>query len=128
MNWPVSLGLRAAVMTVLALVSTACSAGWSRQSLSALETVPARQQVQVWRGRQSSIFHGVRADSTAIRGIPYQKRLDCDTCYVSMPRAEVDSVRYGDLSNGLWKSVALGVGVLVGVTYVACLRGGCGGT
>ena len=115
------------VMTVLALVSTACSAGWSRQSLSALETVPARQQVQVWHGREASIFHGVRADSTTIRGIPYQKRLDCDTCYVSLPRAEVDSVRYGDLSNGLWKSVALGVAVLGGAAFVHCLKG-CGGT
>ena len=112
----------------LALACTACSVGWSRRPLEALETVPARQQVQVWRGGRARIFHGIRVDSTTIRGIPYQKRVDCDSCYVVIPRAEVDSVRYGDLTNGLWKSVALTVGLVVGAGIVYCLKEYCGGT
>ena len=111
----------------LALGCVACGAGWSRRPLELLETVPARQQVQVWRGGRASIFHGIRADSTTIRGIPYQKRVDCDSCYVVIPRAEVDSVRYGDLSDGLWKSVALTAGLVIGAGIVYCLKG-CGGT
>ena len=112
----------------LALACTACSAGWSRRPLEALETVPARQQVQVWRGGRASIFHGIRVDSTSIRGVPYQKRVDCDSCYVVIARADVDSVRYGDLADGLWKSVALTAGLVVGAVMVSCLKRDCGGT
>jgi len=121
---PVSRTLSAA----LALACSACSAGWSRRPLESLQTVPARQQVQVWRGGRASIFHGIRVDSTTIRGIPYQKRVDCDSCYVVIPRAEVDSVRYGDLADGLWKSVALTAGLFVGAGIVYCLKRDCGGT
>ena len=114
-----------ALSAAIALSCVACGAGWSRRSLESLEAVPARQQVQVWRANRASIFHGVRVDSAAVRGIPYQKRLACDSCYVVIPRADVDSVRFGDLSEGLWKSVALAVGVLVGAGIVYCSKGGC---
>jgi len=64
----------------------------------------------------------------ALRGIPYHRPLACDSCSVVIPRADVDSVRIGDLSNGLWKSVALGVGLFVGAGVVYCLKRDCGGT
>ena len=112
----------------LALVCLGCSAGWSRRPIESLDPAAARQQVQVWHAGRASLLHGVRVDSSAVRGIPYHKPLSCDSCAVVIPRAEVDSVRIGDLSNGLWRTMALGVAVLGVASLVYCLKHDCGGT
>jgi len=112
----------------LALVSLGCSAGWSRRPIETLDPAAARQQVQVWHAGRASLLHGVRVDSATVSGIPYHKPLTCDSCVVVIPRAEVDSVRIGDLSNGLWRSMALGLAVLGVATFVYCLQHDCGGT
>jgi hypothetical protein len=84
--------------------------------------------VQVWRGSQASLLHGLKIDSATVTGIPYHRPLDCDSCVVVFPRAEVDSLRIGDLSNGLWRSVALVGGVIIVTGIVTCLKRDCGGT
>ena len=84
--------------------------------------------MQVWHSGRATILHGVHVDSTALRGIPYHKPLDCDSCAVVIPRADVDSVRIGDLSNGLWRTVALAVAMAGVIGFVHCLKQDCGGT
>ncbi len=117
-----------ALSAVLVLGCVACSAGWSHRPLESLDPIQARQQVQVWHGGRATILHGVHVDSMALRGIPYHKPLDCDSCFVVFLRADVDSVRIGDLSNGLWRTVALTLGLVGVIGFVHCLKRDCGGT
>ncbi len=75
-----------------------------------------------------AILHKVRVDSTQLAGIPFHKPLACDSCYVVIPRAQIDSVRVGELVDGLWRSTALVLGVLFTAGIVYCARRDCGGT
>ena len=113
---------------VLALACMGCGAGWSRRPLNSLGPISARQQVQVWHSGRADILHKVRVDSTQLAGIPFHKPLTCDSCYVVIPRAQIDSVRVGELVDGLWRSTALALGVLFTVGIVYCARRDCGGT
>jgi hypothetical protein len=112
----------------VALAAAGCSAGWERHALDSPTPLAARQQVQVWHGGHASLLHGLRIDSIAVSGIPYHKPLSCDSCLVVIPRAEVDSLRTGDLSMGLWRSVALVGGVIIVSGIVYCLPRDCRGT
>lgn len=109
----------------VALACAGCSAGWERHPIDAPEPLPPGQQVQVWRGGHASLLHGLRIDSTTVSGIPYHRPLSCDSCLVVIPRAEVDSLRIGDLSNGLFKSVALVGGVMIVAGIIYCLPREC---
>jgi len=113
---------------VFALACMGCGAGWSRRPLNSLGPISARQQVQVWHSGRADILHKVRVDSTQLAGIPFHKPLTCDSCYVVIPRAQIDSVRVGELVDGLWRSTALALGVLFTVGIVYCARRDCGGT
>jgi hypothetical protein len=115
-----------ALTAIAALSSVACSAGWERRPLN--EPFPSRQQVQVWHRGRADLLHGVSVDSSTVRGTPYHRPLSCDSCLVTIPRAEVDSVRIGDLSNGLWRSVALVGGVVIVSGIIYCLKRDCRGT
>ncbi len=114
--------------TMLVLCCIGCGAGWSRRPLNSLDPVPARQQVQVWHRGRADVLHAVRIDSTTVTGIPFHQSLACDTCYVVIPRAKIDSVRVGDLVDGFWRSTALVVGGLFVAGFVYCLKRDCGGT
>ena len=115
-----------ALVAVLALSSVSCSAGWDRSSLD--KPFPVRQQVQVWHGGRADLLHAVQVDSSRVRGIPYHRPVNCDSCVITIPRAEVDSVRTGDLTNGLFRSVALVMGVIIIAGVVYCLPRDCRGT
>jgi hypothetical protein len=114
-----------ALIAGVALAGFGCGAGWTRHPLDAPEPLPVRQQVQVWHGGHASLLHGLKIDSTTVSGIPYHRPLNCDSCVVVIPRAEVDSLRIGDLSNGLWKSVALVGGVIIVSGIIYCLPRDC---
>jgi hypothetical protein len=109
----------------VALVCAGCSAGWVRRPIESPGPLPPRQQVQVWQGGHATLLHGLKIDSTTVSGIPYHKSLSCDSCTVVIPRADVDSLRLGDLSNGLWKSVALVGGVLIVTGMIICVQKDC---
>jgi hypothetical protein len=82
--------------------------------------------VQVWRGGEKLELHGVTIDSTRVTGIPYWKPLDCDSCRVEVPSAEVDSLRVGSPTGGFWRSVAAGmIGAVVGLVVLCALDKGC---
>ena len=74
-----------------------------------LGPLPARQQVQVWASGQVLRLHGVIVRADSVSGVPFFKPLDCDSCRVGIPRAEVDSLRIGDPMDAFWGTTALGV-------------------
>lgn len=104
----------------LALGVTAC-AGWHRVEV-APESLPPRQDVQVWTGHDSRTLHGVVITPDSVYGVPFQLPLACDTCRVAFPRARVDSIRLGsEGTNGaLW---TLGVGAALLFVVVVIVGG-----
>jgi hypothetical protein len=65
-------------------------------------------------------LHAVRLTNDSLSGVPYVKRPDCDSCRVSLPRAAVDSLRTGNPTAGLWKTVGLTFVGLLAVVVVGC--------
>ena len=114
-------------IAVLALCCSGCAGGWSSRPLNALTPIATRQQVQVWHGGRAEVLHAVRLDSAQLTGIPYFKSVACDSCLVVIPRAQIDSVRVGDVADGLWRTTGL-VLVVGFVTYIVhCVKTECGG-
>jgi hypothetical protein len=105
-------------LAALALLAAGCGAGW--RSAPDLEpgALRPRQQAQLWQGDKAYRVHGVVVGADSISGIPFVRALECDSCRITLPRAEVDSVRLGSPVAGFWKSVGLVTVVLV----VACTK------
>jgi hypothetical protein len=70
---------------------------WNRIALPADTTLAPRQQVQVYRGRQTNVLHAVRVTGDSVIGVPYPKPPSCDSCRVAIARSSVDSVRVGNM-------------------------------
>jgi len=118
------------ISAVLALCCSSCAGEWSSRPLSALTPIATGQQVQVWHSGRAEVLHAVRLDSAHLTGIPYFKSVACDSCRVVIPRAQIDSVRVGDASDGAWKTVALlfGLGFATYIVYgVYCAKTECEG-
>lgn len=63
-----------------------------------LETIPAadstgRDRYQVWSHGTPQVLWSLRRGADTLSGVPYWKDPACDSCRVTIPIAEVDSVR-----------------------------------
>lgn len=105
---------------IASLLTQACGAGWRRQPLETLKPLPARQQVQMWSEGEMQRWHAVSFTPDHFFGIPFQQPVDCDSCRLSIPRAEVDSIRLGNPTRGFWRGFALVVGIPVVAFIVLC--------
>jgi hypothetical protein len=100
-----------------------CGAGWHRAELTRGQ-LPARQQVEVWHSGTVERWHGVVLTGDSMSGVPYLRSLSCDSCRVTRPRAEVDSIRLGSPVAGFWKTVVLVVAVPVLIVEGVCAASG----
>lgn len=116
-----------ALMCAFLATPTGCGAGW--HTLPAPPTPPlrARQQVQVWQAGQVTRVHAVRVSEDSLSAIPALAAIDCDSCRIAWPLADVDSLRAGNPTAGFWKSFGLVFGGLLVVVIVGCTtsNGGC---
>ena len=110
--------------TVPVLLAVAgCGAGWHQPNPDELVRIPARQQVEVWHSGVAEHWHAVRVSGDSISGIRFTLHPNCDNCRVSLPRAQVDSVRFGDPIASFIKTYLLVVGVSGAVMFAICTRG-----
>ena len=79
------------VMSVALVLLSACSFR-RRLSSPSPATLPVDQRVEVWRGGKRQVLHHVSFDSVAVTGIRAGWQPRCDTCRVSIPRADADSI------------------------------------
>ena len=108
------------IALALFLPQCSCGAGWHRIEPVAPSSLPVRQQVEVWQGREKLQLHAVRLSADSISGVPYIKPPECDSCRVSVTRASVDSVRAGNPSGGFWKTTGLVLGGMLVLTAIGC--------
>ena len=113
---PGSLGrrLRASFFAMLLLLP-GC-AGPRRVDPISPGIMPARQMVEVWRGRRAVTLHGVEIEERELTGIPYFKPVQCDSCRLTIPLDQVDSLNIvsGD------ENALLGTGMVIG-TFLTVL-------
>jgi hypothetical protein len=113
------------VSLLLPLTLSGCGAGWHRVDPDA-GSISARQQVQVWHDERFEQWHALQLSQDSISGVPYFRAIGCDSCRLALPRANVDSLRYGNPTAGFWKTVGLVVGVPAVIVAVACGPDGSG--
>jgi len=109
-------------------LTTGCGAGWRQTPIESPGSLSPRQQAQVWlHGGGQLQLKEVRWTADSVFGRPYLAGLDGDTAkVVAIPSSRVDSVRTGNPSAGLWKTVGLVVGGTVIVAIALCAAGsGC---
>jgi len=111
--------LRVASLTGL----MACGAGWHRQDVAEGSLEPS-QQVQVFRQGRVLQWHAVVVAPENVSGISFLQPIKCDSCRASIPRASVDSIRFGDPLAGFWKTFGLVVGSMAVFCAVYCIREG----
>ena len=113
-----------ALLLALLVAGQACSAGWHRPpDLTPGRPLDPRQQVQVWRAGTVVRWHAVAIGADSISGVVFHQPSECDSCRVAVPKATVDSIRFGDPVAGFWKSVALVLGAMAAFCYASCPRG-----
>lgn len=118
--------IRSSVPLLGCLMATVgCGAGWRLASTTQPATLPPRQQVQVWmHDSQVLRLREVRWNSDSLFGLPYLAGLDRDTATVMVVSlSRIDSVRTGNPSAGLWKTVGLVVGGTVVLVLGICAVG-----
>jgi hypothetical protein len=84
-----------------------CGAGWRRIEDPTPRTLPVREQVQLWRGRQDRVLHAVTIRDDSVSGVPFHLPPDCDSCRVVIARSMVDSMRLGNQERGALRSLGL---------------------
>jgi hypothetical protein len=106
-------------LLLLTLVQSGCGAGWHNQQVGPPGLAP-RQQAQVWSGGKPRQWHGIRVTADSVSGVLYTQPPECDSCRVALARNAVDSIRLGNPSAGLWKSLALGGAITLGAALLIC--------
>jgi hypothetical protein len=117
------LALRCALPFSLSLAATGCGAGWRTVPAPLPERFEKRQAIEAWTRGQPIRLHGVTLSPDSITGIRLYSPLDCDSCRVALPRAEVDSLRSGDPVAGLLGSASMAILALLGLIYFGCATG-----
>lgn len=116
---------RGSGVLALALLQTACGAGWRATPL-ALGPQPPRQQAQVWTEDRALRWHALVVGGDSVSGVPFNRSPECDSCRVAVRREDVDSVRMGNPTAGFWKSVGLGFGLtFVGALVICRFESSC---
>lgn len=112
-------GPRATRLVVVALLQCGCGAGWQASPITP-GPLPPRQQAQVWTGGRAQQWHAIVVTAESVSGVPFTQPPGCDSCRVAVARGAVDSIRLGNPSAGLWKSVALGGAITLAAGLVLC--------
>ena len=91
--------------------------GPRRVEFPTAQPFPTRQQLEVWRGRKASTLHAVLQTRDSLSGVPVYRPPSCDSCRVTLPLAEIDSVRAVSVE----KAALLTHGLVFGFAAVVAL-------
>lgn len=115
-----------AACVLSAIGAQACGAGWHQPPQLTPGVLPRRQQVEIWQQGQVRRWHAVAITPDSLSGIAWLQPVTCDSCRVTVPRSNVDSIRLGNPTAGFWKSVALVVGIPMLILGIVCATHGGG--
>ena len=100
-------------LVALVLLAVGCSPYWGRRPLDQPTPVKPDDAVLIWSHGAFNTWHGVVVTQDSVSGIPYEMSLTCDSCRISVPRSQVDSMELGYLRHHIDSKVVLqGAGVI----------------
>ena len=105
-----------AAVSSLVLACAACGAGWHRPAPMPSGRLSPGQQVRVWHDGAVERWHAVVIRPDSVFGVPWLEPRGCDTCRVSLARAQVDSIQVGNPMGGFWRTVGIGFLVILALT------------
>jgi len=82
-------------LVALALVVGACTTNWAWQPLNYPTPIEPDNLVWVWSRGTINKWRAVVFTHDSVSGIPYDLALKCDSCRLSLPLTQVDSMRLG---------------------------------
>ena len=94
---------------MFALLVASCSPSWGRRPLDQPTPVKPDDAVLIWRHGAFNTWHAVVITQDSVSGIPYEMSLTCDSCRLSLPRSQVDSLQLGYLRHHIDSKAVLQV-------------------
>ena len=79
------------LMAVLVL-AVACAPAATRVTLQPGVAVTPEQRMALWQGPQVDTLHYIQVGDSVLSGIPAAEPTICDSCRVTLPLADIDSV------------------------------------
>jgi hypothetical protein len=106
-------------ISLLCVTVGACGAGWHQPEDLAPGAFSEHQQVRVWEGDRTLRCHALLVTADSVSGIHWLEPVTCDSCRVTLARAQVDSLQFGNPVAGFWKTSGLVIAVLGVSSYCA---------
>jgi hypothetical protein len=89
---------------IIVLLLTGC-ATWYRVEPLPSKDLPGFRQYRVWAGDSAMVLRGVQISHDSLSGVPASDAIECPTCRIAFPLAQVDSI-------ATEKTEGVGAGVL----------------
>jgi len=93
------------------------NAEWERRTGFQPAPMKPSDPVLIWSNGTVEKWHGVVLTADSVSGIPYETSLQCDSCRRSIPRGQVDSLKYRT-GPGVAKTSLLAAGVVAAAFLV----------
>jgi hypothetical protein len=107
-------------LLLLTLLMSGCRTRWTRIEIAPDSWPPPRRDFEVWTGGRIRTLHAVRITADSLTGVPFFRPPDCDSCRISIPMRQIDSLRTGNKMEGFARTVGLVVGIQFVGTIVMC--------
>jgi hypothetical protein len=106
-------------LVALVFLAVGCSPYWGRRPLDQPTPVKPDDAVLIWSHGGFNTWHAVVVTQDSVSGIPHEMSLTCDSCRLSLPRSQVDSMQLAYLRHHIESKVVLQVGGAVALAILA---------
>ena len=107
-------------LVALVLWAVGCSPSpyWGRRPLDQPTQIRPGDAVLIWNHGAFNTWHAVVITQDSVSGIPYEMSLTCDSCRISVPRSQVDSMELGHIRHHIDSKGVLQVAGAVGLAIL----------
>ncbi len=95
------------------LLAAGCSGYWGRRPVDQPTPTERHAPVWIWSGGEVNKWHAVVITQDSVSGIPYEMSVHCGSCWRSIPRTRVDSMKLG------YRTLPENVTIVVGLATAA---------
>lgn len=95
-SWYMRLFMMCLSRLAFVLITASCWGNyWGRRRIDQPTPIRSDDPVWIWANGGVEKWHAVVITQHHVSGIPYRMSVYCDSCWRSIPRAQVDSIKIG---------------------------------